>query len=447
MFANSPLFSESELSRRLLILQCDSGHLYGDLIACARYRIDDEREKVYRLREKSKYQGVTHVLLIVHLPRHTQSRQKKNFSFVGFQGGSWVSAHIDDIHVTSRSGITLNDAMSASISQLFYNMPFEQPQEIDPVYAVETYNKAVETESAREKKLSQEDSTAGSCDSLTDIPRKIDLPLEEKSPICEDKQKEALFARKDIETSKETGIAEEDNQGNEADPEVLPVQDIETDEEESISNKKEVETAFSSDEQEKMYTPPTNYNIDDATSKSARSTEETENDSEGDETSANDDNEAEDETERQVDAVSHSTHSSDDNKQEEIFQEEDPLFRVILRPNEDEVKDDDGGNADGERFDMELEDIEDNNCEDMEEVNQPVVSKDEEFKEKDAKESAADTKIQQVWVLYCYSWLSVVLNYNIYCLHSFLTFIPILSLERGTLNVEDFISVFSQPLP
>ncbi len=134
----SPVFSESNITKRLLVIQSDSGHIYGDLIACARYRIDDEREKFFRLKEKSKELGITHVLLIIHLPRHVR-KNTKTVSFVGFQGGSWTSSHIDDIHMTSESGITLNDAMSASISQLFYNKNFIPPKEIDPPSVVESY--------------------------------------------------------------------------------------------------------------------------------------------------------------------------------------------------------------------------------------------------------------------------------------------------------------------
>ena len=113
----------------MLIIQCDSGHLYGDLVACARYRIDDEKEKALRkkekaLREKKVVTGTTHVLFIIHLPRRGGSRGKTSFSFVGFQGGSWISAHIDDIHVQSEAALTLDDALNATISELFYNMPF-----------------------------------------------------------------------------------------------------------------------------------------------------------------------------------------------------------------------------------------------------------------------------------------------------------------------------------
>ena len=103
---------------RLLIIQCDSGHLYGDLLACARYRIDDERAKI-RWREG---QGSTHVLFVIHLPRQAETHKT---SFVGFQGGSWISAHIDDIRAPPESALTLDDALSSPISQLFYSKTFE----------------------------------------------------------------------------------------------------------------------------------------------------------------------------------------------------------------------------------------------------------------------------------------------------------------------------------
>ena len=114
------IFEQKTEEDRLLIIQCDSGHVYGDLIACARYRIDDEREKMsYR-----SAQGNTHVLFIIHLPRQGGSLDCKGASFVGFQGGSWISAHIDDIRSSSGSALTLDDALRAPISDLFYNMGF-----------------------------------------------------------------------------------------------------------------------------------------------------------------------------------------------------------------------------------------------------------------------------------------------------------------------------------
>ena len=117
----SPAFSRDSRDK-LLIVQCDSGHLYGDLIACARYRVDDEREKANLQRRLE--QGTTHVLFIIHLPRRGVDKDKESSSFVGFQGGAWISAHIDDIHAPTEAALTLDEALSAPISELFYNIPF-----------------------------------------------------------------------------------------------------------------------------------------------------------------------------------------------------------------------------------------------------------------------------------------------------------------------------------
>ena len=127
----SPAFSRDPRDK-LLIIQCDSGHLYGDLIACARYRVDDEREKA-RLQRRPG-QGTTHVLFIIHLPRRGVDKDKESSSFVGFQGGTWISAHIDDIRAPAEAALTLDEALSAPISELFYNMPFTSNRRVlEPV--------------------------------------------------------------------------------------------------------------------------------------------------------------------------------------------------------------------------------------------------------------------------------------------------------------------------
>lgn len=97
--------------KRLVIIQCDSGHLNGDLIACARYRI-------YDLRAKADDKQTTHVLFIIHLPHHVA-----NSSFVGFQGDPWISSHIDDLRPTSDNAVSANEAIGLTISELFLGRP------------------------------------------------------------------------------------------------------------------------------------------------------------------------------------------------------------------------------------------------------------------------------------------------------------------------------------
>ena len=109
----SPAFQrrEEDIHHSLLVIQCDSGHLNGDLIACARYRIYDKRAEASLRHER---EGCTHVLFIIHLPRQTVGS-----SFVGFQGEPWISTHIDDLRPTKGGAITLQEVMGVSISQLF----------------------------------------------------------------------------------------------------------------------------------------------------------------------------------------------------------------------------------------------------------------------------------------------------------------------------------------
>ena len=115
----SPVFQRKpgDTETRLLVIQCDSGHMDGDLIACARYRIYDERAKSLMQNSSLRREGNTHVLFIIHLPR-----QAATSSFVGFQGDPWISSHIDDLRSPTEATLTLFQAMGASISDLFYNI-------------------------------------------------------------------------------------------------------------------------------------------------------------------------------------------------------------------------------------------------------------------------------------------------------------------------------------
>ena len=96
------------------MIQCDSGHLNGDLIACARYRVYDERVNALNKNKIQNRDGVTHVLFIINLPHQVSSS-----SFVGFQGDPWISSHIDDLRPTSSGTIEPLHAITTNISELF----------------------------------------------------------------------------------------------------------------------------------------------------------------------------------------------------------------------------------------------------------------------------------------------------------------------------------------
>ncbi len=101
------MFKSHRANKSLVIIQCDSGHLNGDLIACARYRI-------YDLKARIDEGLTTHVLFVIHLPQQVASS-----SFVGFQGDPWISAHIDDLRPPSDNTVAPDKASTMTMSELF----------------------------------------------------------------------------------------------------------------------------------------------------------------------------------------------------------------------------------------------------------------------------------------------------------------------------------------
>ena len=105
---------ESEAKTSLLIVQCDSGHLNYDLIACARYRVCNEATKAKAKDQLCGATDVTHILFIVRLPQ-----QEVKSQFVGFQGEPWISVHIDELRIWSKATILPQQAFTAKISEMF----------------------------------------------------------------------------------------------------------------------------------------------------------------------------------------------------------------------------------------------------------------------------------------------------------------------------------------
>lgn len=105
-------------------MQCDSGHLHGDLIAYARYRI-------YDLRTNRDKEQITHVLFIIHLPQ-----QVVGSSFVGFQGDPWISTHIDDLRQPSDIVVSTKEVIGLTISEFFLGM--SKPDDISLTEPIST---------------------------------------------------------------------------------------------------------------------------------------------------------------------------------------------------------------------------------------------------------------------------------------------------------------------
>ena len=129
---------------KILIIQCDSGHLHANLIASARYKVIDEivicklpdhggneskgnskslgqsEAVVSKFEEKNtKCLHNIHVVFIIQLPRKSGGT-----NFVGFQGGDWISVHLDDLRVQKETEVSFQnmqfeDAKNLSISKIF----------------------------------------------------------------------------------------------------------------------------------------------------------------------------------------------------------------------------------------------------------------------------------------------------------------------------------------
>ena len=125
------------VGHKILIIQCDCGHLHSNLIACARHKVIDEivvpqssskgnkpedttqaiNESVSDSSNKSEYISTVHVVFIVQLPRKAGGT-----NFVGFQGGDWLSVHLDDLRPLKENELSFHNAIQCSISVIFNTM-------------------------------------------------------------------------------------------------------------------------------------------------------------------------------------------------------------------------------------------------------------------------------------------------------------------------------------
>ncbi|XP_065826351.1 E3 ubiquitin-protein ligase RNF213-like isoform X2 [Oscarella lobularis] len=88
----SAFYSQADDLNSVLLVLCESGDVNGELVACARYLVQECRENAFSKREEDGLQPVSrHIVFIIHLPRVAGG------CFVGFQGGAWTEVHIDDL--------------------------------------------------------------------------------------------------------------------------------------------------------------------------------------------------------------------------------------------------------------------------------------------------------------------------------------------------------------
>lgn len=86
--------------------------MHIDLIACARYRVLDQKAQAQA--QSSKFtKRITHVLFIISLPR-----KRGGTKFVGFQGGSWECYHMDSLLPPTDPLLTIKEALDAPINDI-----------------------------------------------------------------------------------------------------------------------------------------------------------------------------------------------------------------------------------------------------------------------------------------------------------------------------------------
>ena len=102
-----------------MIVQCSSGHLSKDLVSCARHKAIDEFEtfkesETWRNSYREKGRKII-ILFIISLPKIPGGTE-----FVAFQGGNWLSLHIDDLRTPDKTALQFHSAVNTPLSELFY---------------------------------------------------------------------------------------------------------------------------------------------------------------------------------------------------------------------------------------------------------------------------------------------------------------------------------------
>ena len=98
----------------ILLVQCDSGDENFNLIAGARHILLEERTNASEILNLSSLEAI-HIVLITKLLRIAGGCR----NFVGFQGGKWMSAHIDELRPPGRHTPSIEQLIDRPISKLF----------------------------------------------------------------------------------------------------------------------------------------------------------------------------------------------------------------------------------------------------------------------------------------------------------------------------------------
>ena len=99
-------------------MQCDAGDVNRNLIPCARHLLVEQRttaEEDFKENVGHDPSSFVHVVMIIQLPRLVGGCE----AFAGFQGGRWLSVHIDELRPPTGHIPAIQFMVDRSVSELF----------------------------------------------------------------------------------------------------------------------------------------------------------------------------------------------------------------------------------------------------------------------------------------------------------------------------------------
>ena len=99
-------------------MQCDAGDVNRNLIPCARHLLVEQRttaEEDFKENVGHDPSSFVHVVMIIQLPRLVGGCE----AFAGFQGGRWLSVHIDELRPPTGHIPAIQFMVDRSVSDLF----------------------------------------------------------------------------------------------------------------------------------------------------------------------------------------------------------------------------------------------------------------------------------------------------------------------------------------
>ena len=112
-------------------MQCDAGDVNRNLIPCARHLLVEQRttaEEDFKENVGHDPSSFVHVVMIIQLPRLVGGCE----AFAGFQGGSWLSVHIDELRPPTGHIPAIQFMVDRSMSELFDVAP--SSTRVDKIY-------------------------------------------------------------------------------------------------------------------------------------------------------------------------------------------------------------------------------------------------------------------------------------------------------------------------